>query len=389
MTITIKHEFNSPIADDPNAATTQEVQPSHWNADHQITNIDGKSVIGNATNATGNAAEISATAADQILRANSANTGIGWGAVNLSGANATTGILPGAKGGTGSNISGWPDGCIPVAISGSLVQFDQIKFDSILSSFDLNYTGSYTWTDKIGILNISSDSSDIPLVYGEGYYIGYRSLPLLRFYDSNYLLPVFEIGPSGGSISLFDSDQGDILKITAENGQFISTAGIEAQQLTANNVSNGVIPLNVFGTSGQTADLARFVKSPSVVARIDADGRIIAGASSNSSGATLHTAGSFGTRVLSTSTSITAGVGDHTILVNASGAARTITLPTAIGATGRIYVIKKTDSSANAVTVATTSSQTIDGTTTRTLASQYSTITVQSDGANWVRLSQI
>jgi hypothetical protein len=212
---------------------------------------------------------------------------------------------------------------------------------------------------------------------------------LLQFYDSNFLLPVFEIGPSGGSISINDYTDGSLLTITAENGQFITSSGIKGSQFVANNTINAVIPFSVFGTSGQTADLAQFVKSPSTVARIDADGRIIAGGSTNSSGATLHTAGSFGTRVLSTSTSITAGVGDHTILVNASGAARTITLPTAIGATGRIYVIKKTDSSANAVTVATTSSQTIDGTTTRTLASQYSTITVQSDGSNWMRLSQI
>jgi hypothetical protein len=74
---------------------------------------------------------------------------------------------------------------------------------------------------------------------------------------------------------------------------------------------------------------------------------------------------------------------DYTILANATSAAFTITLPTSVGKLGRVFVIKKTDASANAVTVATTASQTIDGVTTRVLAAQYERITVQSDGANW------
>jgi len=51
--------------------------------------------------------------------------------------------------------------------------------------------------------------------------------------------------------------------------------------------------------------------------------------------------------------------------------------------TGKQYTIKKTDTSLNVVTVATTSSQTIDGVTTNVLATPYESITVLSDGANW------
>jgi hypothetical protein len=61
----------------------------------------------------------------------------------------------------------------------------------------------------------------------------------------------------------------------------------------------------------------------------------------------------------------------------------TITLPTAVGVTGRTYTIKKVDSGAGNVTVATTSSQTIDGATTYTLGNQFTGITVVSNGANW------
>lgn len=80
----------------------------------------------------------------------------------------------------------------------------------------------------------------------------------------------------------------------------------------------------------------------------------------------------------------TATTSDCTILCNATTAAFTVTLPTAVGNTGQVFVIKKVDASANAVTVGTTSSQTIDGSTTRPLAAQWNSVTVQSDGANWV-----
>lgn len=80
---------------------------------------------------------------------------------------------------------------------------------------------------------------------------------------------------------------------------------------------------------------------------------------------------------------------DGTVTANASTGAFSLTLPTSVGATGRIYTLKKIDSSANVVTVATTSSQTIDGATTRALSLQYDGITVQSDGANWVIIGMV
>ena len=59
----------------------------------------------------------------------------------------------------------------------------------------------------------------------------------------------------------------------------------------------------------------------------------------------------------------------------------TVTLPTAAGAQGKIYNIK--NSGTGVITVATTSSQTIDGSTSAQLF-QYDCITVQSNNANWV-----
>lgn len=70
------------------------------------------------------------------------------------------------------------------------------------------------------------------------------------------------------------------------------------------------------------------------------------------------------------------------VLANASSGGFTITLPDATTITNKIYFIKKTDTSTNNVTIATTSSQTIDGQTSLILTTQ-TTIMVVSDGSNW------
>jgi len=57
------------------------------------------------------------------------------------------------------------------------------------------------------------------------------------------------------------------------------------------------------------------------------------------------------------------------------------TLPTAVGAAGKQYVVK--NSGTGALTVNTTSTQTIDGALTKPFPAQYSGMRVVSDGANW------
>lgn len=66
-----------------------------------------------------------------------------------------------------------------------------------------------------------------------------------------------------------------------------------------------------------------------------------------------------------------------------SSAGFTITLPTAVGVSGRTYYVKKTSNDANTLTIGTTSSQTIDGFTTKTITGQYASFTLISDGSNW------
>lgn len=79
---------------------------------------------------------------------------------------------------------------------------------------------------------------------------------------------------------------------------------------------------------------------------------------------------------------------DSTIIADANGGAFTVTLPSAVSRSGRLFTIKKFDGTANVVTIATDGSETIDGLATQSLAAQWDAITVQSNGFNWLVVSR-
>jgi len=71
---------------------------------------------------------------------------------------------------------------------------------------------------------------------------------------------------------------------------------------------------------------------------------------------------------------------DSVVLVNATSAPVTITLPASV--IGKYFDVKKMDSSANTVTIAPTSG-TIDGAANKTISIQYASITIIGDGTNF------
>lgn len=76
-----------------------------------------------------------------------------------------------------------------------------------------------------------------------------------------------------------------------------------------------------------------------------------------------------------TAASYTASLVDEEILVNATGAASTVTLPSATGRAGKVFTVRKTDSSANAVTVMPLGQK---------LNVISDRVSVMSDGSSWV-----
>ncbi|NBV23587.1 MAG: hypothetical protein EBS05_16910 [Proteobacteria bacterium] len=75
--------------------------------------------------------------------------------------------------------------------------------------------------------------------------------------------------------------------------------------------------------------------------------------------------------------------------VNATSGAATITFYAASGNTGKIITVKKTDSSANTVTLDGNASETLDGSLTVVLAAQYDSATFVCDGTNWQKAAAV
>ena len=74
---------------------------------------------------------------------------------------------------------------------------------------------------------------------------------------------------------------------------------------------------------------------------------------------------------------------DRYVLADASKAGFKVTLPSASRCPGKAYTVKKTDSSAHAVTIVSAAGHTIDGATAHYLRSPHSAVDLVSNGANW------
>ena len=89
-------------------------------------------------------------------------------------------------------------------------------------------------------------------------------------------------------------------------------------------------------------------------------------------------------RVISKTTTATLTSSEGGLILVSAASAYTITLPTAIGNEGLTYTFLKTDNNANLITIDGHGAETINGALTYTkLNSQWVSITIKSDNANW------
>lgn len=108
-----------------------------------------------------------------------------------------------------------------------------------------------------------------------------------------------------------------------------------------------------------------------------------------STGQTLSVAAglpAWGSVILATAsktTNYTVTTSDTVILADCTGGNVTVTLPLASSASGYRFCIKRTDGSANTVSIARSGSDTIDGSTSLSISVQYVSITIVSNGSNW------
>lgn len=112
------------------------------------------------------------------------------------------------------------------------------------------------------------------------------------------------------------------------------------------------------------------------------------GVNNSTPGSGLHVNSSFATAITSKQQDYTLTATDHTVLVNCSGGNVTITLPTAVGCAGRMYIIKRTDTSANSVNIDANGSEQIDGSTSLVGVAAGGSIVLQSDNSGWWKVAE-
>jgi hypothetical protein len=155
--------------------------------------------------------------------------------------------------------------------------------------------------------------------------------------------------------------------------------GVNGQKLTLINRTLSTISINNEDTVATAAD--RIVVGTGASFNLPNNGSIEVIYDSTTSRWVVIGASSTSTLVTSVSADTVLTSLNDVVLVNASGGARTITLPSPVS--GKRISVKKTDSSANAVIISRSSAETIDGNSSVSLASQYDSYTIISDGTNW------
>ena len=249
-----------------------------------------------------------------------------------------------------SGITFYPDEGITYLGQIYCANFAEITFDAITTSSTWAFSGltdnrRFAFPDASGTIALTTDlASYVPYIGATGNVdLGVFGLTGQTFYVKNglYLYNASAFG--------FYSDEG----ITYIGSLYSDTTGI----LTYDMATLGTSVLNFSGVSG-----TKTFTFP------DADGTVA-----------LTTIS-----IVNKSGDYTITDLDNVITCDSSGGTITVTLPPAAGATGKIYTIKKVDSSVNTVTIDGDAAETIDGDLTKIMVTQYVSMSVISNGSNWL-----
>ena len=257
------------------------------------------------------------------------------------------------------------------------------------SGLDLG-TAASKW-DDIFVSNVRNPSGDLVLATGPA------AIPVAAPYDIFILTAGPNANVDSGDITIATAaatGTGNSGTLTIQTGTTVSgtrgNVAVNTRQLAL--TMTGALSVNAStGTSGQVLTSQGAGAAPIWAASSGSVTGVTASAPLASSGGatpdislTYGASGAggaaFGGYTAKTA-NYTAGATDYVINCTANSFA--VTLPTAVGVTGRMYTVKNS-ASGTTITVNTTSAQTIDGAASVSISTQYASITVMSTGANWI-----
>jgi hypothetical protein len=208
-----------------------------------------------------------------------------------------------------------------------------------------------------------------------------------------------DFGNTNPGMSCYSADGTEALPTNTKNGMAIAgwfAKGFDGTNfsLTGSRANIQMFAVEDFSPTAQGTRMRFRVTAPGSIANTN-NALTIAAAADNvprvgigmaNAHSALQVGGSMAAKLSSIvfAASPYAAAEESVIIADATGGAIVVNLPTAVGISGRMYSVKKVDSSANAVDITPDGTEMIDGVNAAvSITLQYSAFQVISDGANW------
>lgn len=191
----------------------------------------------------------------------------------------------------------------------------------------------------------------------------------------------FAVGIDDGDNDNFKITDGTI---NAGTARFVieKTGGNVGIGITDPSATLDVDGSAIFNESANSVDFRIESSSNTHMFYVDGTNNEI-GINTSTPASSLDIQGSLGFATASVTGTTTLNQTHHVVLASDASGSFTITLPAVASNTGKVYYIKKTNSSANTITIDGNGGETIDGAATTSLSTQYDAIRIICDGSAW------